>query len=213
MKGYGKRGVDFDQQLVNKPTAKIRHAQSPNLMIANRLLPDLIDDPEFRLVQIQTADANGAIKVGIAYTPSNTKNNPPYTGHVTLDPAKQWSIKSYEIILKYPDGQALYLVEFETKKLSSGYHVATQQVRVRKILQAPTPFEMEYRVEYDIREDDEPPDEVFTLSHYGLPEPVGMTRRDSASHLTYWILGGAVGFGGLALAFRYLARSKRPKVE
>lgn len=51
------------------------------------------------------------------------------------------------------------------------------------------------------------PDEVFTLSHYGLPEPVGVAATKRVPN-TVWLLIAAAACGVLAVGLRYAARRR-----
>ncbi|VTT99374.1 unnamed protein product [Gemmataceae bacterium] len=51
------------------------------------------------------------------------------------------------------------------------------------------------------------PDEVFTLSHYGLPEPVGVAAPKRVPN-TVWFLLAAAGCGVAAAGLRYAARRR-----
>ncbi len=54
---------------------------------------------------------------------------------------------------------------------------------------------------------DPPPVEEFTLSAFGLPEPVGVTwKKPTPTYVRILVAAGACG--GLALLFRYLSRRK-----
>jgi hypothetical protein len=51
---------------------------------------------------------------------------------------------------------------------------------------------------------DPPPDEIFRLSHYGLPE--SLATSGSSSKLWLWLLLSAAGCLAVAFLFRYLSR-------
>lgn len=57
----------------------------------------------------------------------------------------------------------------------------------------------------------EPVDEdEFWLTHYRLPEPIGVVRETSTPTFV-WLLVAAAGFAGVAVLFRWLARRNNPR--
>ncbi|MBA4065816.1 MAG: hypothetical protein C0501_19275 [Isosphaera sp.] len=57
--------------------------------------------------------------------------------------------------------------------------------------------------------DELPPDEEFTLSHYGLPEPVGVEPKKGIPNYVWFLIGAAV-FAVLAFLLRHVARRRVP---
>ncbi len=60
---------------------------------------------------------------------------------------------------------------------------------------------------YDIAYNLVIPDDEFWLSHYGLPEPVGVIRERRTPRYLWFLAAGGV-FVALAIGFRYLARRR-----
>jgi hypothetical protein len=66
----------------------------------------------------------------------------------------------------------------------------------------------EVRCEYEWDVNNRVTDDQFTLSAFGLPEPVGVTR-EKPTPVYVWLLAAAGGFGALALLFRWLVRRRQ----
>lgn len=64
---------------------------------------------------------------------------------------------------------------------------------------------LDFQVSFSDYSFDPPPDDVFLLSHYGLPEPAGSTVSKPIPNYV-WVLVAAAVCGIVALSFRYLAR-------
>ncbi len=66
--------------------------------------------------------------------------------------------------------------------------------------------------EFSDYSDDAIPDEEFTLSYYGLPEPVGMEAKARIPNYVWFLIGAAL-FGLLAFVLRYSVRRRTTTLE
>jgi hypothetical protein len=70
------------------------------------------------------------------------------------------------------------------------------------------PLEIHDETHYQIDPRIDPPETEFTLSAFGLPEPVGVTW-EKPTPIYVWLILAAAGFGVLALLFRWLMRRRQ----
>ena len=64
-----------------------------------------------------------------------------------------------------------------------------------------------YRTEFEVVDPSSPADEFFRLSHYGLPEPMGVKPLER-SRIWIWLIAGMVAAAALSLLFTWLNRRR-----
>lgn len=207
-------GSDVTQD--NKPLRDlIFESVGPQFMVMNISLPSLIQDAKFSIAAMTDESRNGTPFVRLEFdfdNPIDAKSfaTPLQGGSLLLDPRNDWHIHEADLRLKGSNGESAMLhCQFSFKAVSGPHLLPTHSTRSRKVSGKET---FELSVEYDLREtNDSIQDSEFTLSAYGLPEPVGVTwAKPTPRFIWFLIAGGASAI--IALAFFYsknrLARVK-----
>lgn len=179
-------------------------------------LPDLIREARFKVTRASriTRDGRELVRVDFDYPhPIDLKNfTPVQGGSLLLDPDHCWCLRESEIKGKWTNGTGTARVKFEFKDGSNGFPILGRTHFVLKN-DPPRVSGMEIVSDYDLREASRlPPDEEFTLTAYGLPEPVGM-QKPGGSRAYIWFALAGFGVLALAAAFRKAARRRRDRVS
>ncbi|MEJ5277359.1 MAG: hypothetical protein WHU94_15750 [Thermogemmata sp.] len=123
-----------------------------------------------------------------------------------MDPEAGWCIREEVRRYVYADGVKESRNWFDYTINTSGYPILRQH---RNITQGQTDGGATFRFEVvrhlELSESDDPPEWEFTLSAFGLPEPVGVVW-ERRTPVYVWLLVAAGVLLTLAVFFRWLAR-------
>ena len=178
-------------------------------------LEKLIDRPNFRATKTERVTIDGVGMVRIDFEspyPVEKRKEPGFSpiqgGYLILDPEHYWCLKEYTVrtndsssrrtywrSFDYTDGRDHFPLVRASKAKTIGYHPDGTDWFVTEHSESD-----EYR-----QTDGESDDGEFTLSAFGLPEPVGITWKKPTPRYV-WFLIAAGSFALLALAFRFIAR-------
>lgn len=178
------------------------------------LLPDVFDSPSFKLVKCEASPTNPQ---WTRVTYENSKvygtNTEKTSGWCDLDPSFGWCIREAD------------------EKFVMGNSIRTHRSRIKVSANAAVglPNADEVRYEFSLERDgkviahrvavsthkawidEKIPEREFSLTAYGLPEPLGVKFEEKRTPTYVWLLAGAGGCGLLALAFRRMgSRQPRP---
>ena len=177
----------------------------------------VIQDKNFEIVKSETVKEKDKnyVKIFYQYVEKKPKGMQKYTGHLLFDPDLAWAIKYGEENVLKPDGVTYYVTvshEYEENK-------DVPLLKSRKdhaVTSTPTNKEediVNWELNYSIKLIDKPlPESEFSLSHFGLPEPMGVTWPKPPTPPYIWLLRIALGLAILSFCF-YLANKivKRKK--
>jgi|GEM_PF-5822062 len=132
---------------------------------------------------------------------------PEQRGKLILDPNRFWTLCSAEIVSAYLSNQNKFEefpenISIITRDSNSGYPIIVKYTYKSK--SSETTYEKEYELDEIKRL---PSDEEFTLSAFGLPEPVGLERP-----VRWWLWTGVAGVLLIivgAVFFRLAQRRRR----
>ncbi len=162
-------------------------------------LPDLVRQQAFRVVRAGTVQRDGAELVQIdfenphAWSPKLSSSI--QAGTLLLDPARFWILRSCTLRCNSGGLKSTLKADLELSDPSAKQPIPKRWVRVHD-----QPEREEGRLvvthvaDYDLREvSSSPGDEEFTLSAFGLPEPMGVPRVGRSGPRWYlWFMGLAI---------------------
>ena len=175
-------------------------------------LPDLVSSPDFHVKRVGPEARGGTDCVRLDYQfterMDRRRDSHQHEGTVWLDPSAGWCVRESENSRTTPDGETRRLVTNYFAQSVKGFPIVQTRKEVttgtsKKVGRGSSTKDYEYRVEFQ----EGVPDALFTLSSFGLPEPVGVTWAKSRWPLYLWGVAGSVVFAGLALLIRR-SRSK-----
>jgi hypothetical protein len=168
-------------------------------------LPDLIRLPNFRVVHASMAQEGGLELCQIKFESKLTD------GVLHLDPNRLWTVHHSSVRERSSDQIILARQEIELRDPTGKYPIPKRWILHKEFTNGPNVGKSASQVieEFDVKELAEPPDDdEFTLSAFGLPEPMGMPAP-AKSHTYLWIALAAGGAVALALLFRWLGLRSR----
>jgi hypothetical protein len=194
-----------------------------HLAFGGHPLDEVVVAPGWKVTSIQPSPADAAqTRVAFTYSfiePTASRAAHRYTGWFDLDPAAGWCIRrsDYQFHLEVNKSQLdKHFACDNHYRLSNDRVPVLTSVRCEDNDVKPDGgfHNPQRRVfQFDTRYQDEVPDIEFTLTAFGLPEPVGVEPPSKAPPRYVWWLVGAGACAALALAFRLVGhRAKRPDV-
>jgi hypothetical protein len=203
-----------DAQLLPAPSSIRRWAfvtLFPHFCYHDQPLAEVIHQPGFRLENV-TLDERGLVRAKVRYE----RSIPNGTGKMiaetifTFDPQRYWCIREYqeESTYKVKSGNTTsqYVVEFVLEDHSSGFPlVRRQDARSTATSTSSGGNDNRRRVEYELQVDESVPDSEFTMSAFGLPEPVGVVW-ERRTPVYVWLFVAAGVLLTMGIFFRWLAR-------
>ena len=133
-----------------------------------------------------------------------------FAGSLFFDPVRMWCLHQVrERASTNPDNMAEATLKYDVDDHPSGFPIVRHETRVTESTSGSFgKGKSVYEIDYDMSINERVPDSEFTLSAFGLPEPLGVTWTKPTPRYV-WILIGAGVAGVLAVVFYYLARRKR----
>jgi hypothetical protein len=187
------------------------------MVVGTERLADLFHHPTFTVEQVLPNRASGNRFVDVTFSrPTEFKPDRPADyllvqgGRLTLDPARHWCLVSAEL-------RERTLVGVATEKITNDLDDRPGPVPFVKKAHSVEEWSLADGKKMTIQSDlefkasrpaREPADEVFRLTAFGLPEPVGIAPPRRPIPRYVWFLIAAAGLGVLAVLFRVLARRR-----
>lgn len=168
-------------------------------------LPELIRLPNFRVVGVRTVQQDGLELCQIQFGSKQAD------GILLLDPHRFWVLRQSSISEKNSDQVITAKQEIELRNPTAKYPIPKHWLLSKEFSNGPNGGKSDARVveEFDVKELSAPPDDSeFTLTAFGLPEPMGIPTP-AKSHAYLWIALAAVGAVTLAVLFRWMALRSR----
>ncbi len=180
-------------------------------------LLDMVRDPDFVIQRVSYAPHEGddRIRVDFKYRPKMVPPrtewgdiqpgwNPLRGGWILLDPARYWVMHGFEVETEWQDQTTGTLTgTFMYQDGEGGFPILKRSQQLYKgIDKRGTRNETESVEEYELTEKDIP-DEEFTLSAFGLPEP---SEGQRPTRWFIWIGLAGIAFVGLTMFLRRLSR-------
>ncbi|GIW85243.1 MAG: hypothetical protein KatS3mg107_0903 [Gemmataceae bacterium] len=187
-------GVEADQAALRQETRETIDAafSAPVRAVRTRLV-DLVGQSTFRVVEVKGVEHEGRECVAVRFENPHPMSRRPFVpeqgGVLVLDPSRKWCLCRAEIRSQYlgdkgpKDVSEVVVVEARVGK--SGYPIP-----VRWTLQNDAGV---VTSEYDLRDEGGGPlEREFTLSAFGLPEPVGVEWERPVRWYLWLMLAGVV---------------------
>jgi hypothetical protein len=184
-------------------------------------LSELIKHPNFRIVKITRVPSGNEVLQEVAF--SNTHKveqkpfNPIQSGTLLFDPKHQWCLRSYKVVVLSSDSESVMTAHFDYK--FHGENAILKKCKKTQVVEkwfspatpADIPNVITSETEYDLEPNKTWPDEDFTLSAFGLPEPSPVSWWSQTPWWLWISLGGiamlVLGAGFSWLRKRYAARA------
>lgn len=150
------------------------------LQVERELLFDMVKAPGFSLGSVTPANRDGIdlVRVDFDFEPPETRNHPVRGGWVLLDSAKYWTIVEFEVKGAWGDGEGTITGNYQYVVTGGGLPVVRRVTRRQRAeSEVDGPVDHEYLGEGEWFENADVPDSEFTLTAFGLPEPVAAKRR------------------------------------
>jgi hypothetical protein len=201
---------------------------SPHYVYLQFKLSELVRLPGFRIQKITPVVEGGREVLRVEHQLVFEQPDRRYDvrGVFDLDPGRRWCLvradfveesyrRNYEGRQNVHDRTMRWKVRHETVDHASGFPMIRSQriemegqvyVTVRGVGNEKRRYELQYDYEYEVN--DSVPDSEFTLSAFGLPEPVGVVW-ERRTPVYVWLLVAAGVLLTLGIFFRWLARRLR----
>lgn len=185
-------------------------------------LRDLVSSPSFQIIKSSWETREGREMARIEYSSVREKQGGVENrgrGVMYLDPSRYWCL--VQVIEKAEQfrGGVLYYTgdsdtHYETNMHSSGFPLVQCLTRhsTGLIHKDNRKVEISTRSEYDWKVDAHVPNGEFTLTAFGLPEPMGV-KPIPPSRTWLWLLAAAVSAASLAILFTWLKRRRVAAVQ
>lgn len=167
-------------------------------------LPELVQLPNFRVVRASTIRRDG---IDLCQFEFESKEA---SGTLLLDPNRFWVVRHCTIREKAADILVLVRQDVECRDRAANYPIPRRLVLDKEWAGTKNNLPPAHAVvDYDLAEVSRLPDDrEFTLTAFGLPEPVGVpTPRKAVAYL--WLALAALGTIALAVFLRWMARRSR----
>jgi hypothetical protein len=176
--------------------------QYPALVVEGKWLTEVAKDPSFRIKSIETVDQGKRVKIGFQSNIEPDPWNKILMGTLWLVPEQYWLMDEYEVhIASRTRGTAHQRVSLGRYE---GIPVAEQTTLDYK-------FEGDPAIHQETRFDWKPGPfvaDVFTLSHFDLPEP-GFQTEPSGWNLLVWFNVIGLALIATAIAVRRLGKPRK----
>lgn len=174
---------------------------------------DLLNADRIRITRATPKPVGGSTFVEVQFESIVPPGNPGLLegGILLLDPDRNWLIVNHTASTRSNTATGTQSLRFEFGMGSSPHQLRCDFRQEFKLADRPNPRWTTAQEEYDFRIPDRLPDtREFTVSHYGLPEPVGV-KWEKPTPRYVWFLLATGAFAGVAVLFTYLARRARAR--
>ncbi|HET6575839.1 MAG TPA: hypothetical protein VFG68_19715 [Fimbriiglobus sp.] len=179
-------------------------------------LSTLLASPGSKVISVEASPIDGSLaRVVFSFTDSSRPGFvSSYSGWLDLEPAAGWCVRQYDCRMTLDaQGKTVskrFICTNEYEKIDGSLSVLTRVQCIDSDIK-PDGGEINRQrrtFRFDTRYVDSVPDSEFTLTAFGLREPVGLAPEQTATPVYIWLLAAAGMFGVLALLFRWLVRRR-----
>jgi hypothetical protein len=178
--------------------------------VFDEFLADWLKEKTFKVVAAKNIEQRERQLVEVSFEfarPKESKRADHVKGRFVFDPKLHWCIVEQELFQTQQMGPQRSLITKEYKEGRDGFPIVSRE-KLRATIEGVYQSDKDW--EYDFHAAASPPgDEEFTLSAFGLPEPVGITWARGPRYYL-WIGGAAFAALAVALGFRWLAKKRQP---
>jgi hypothetical protein len=182
----------------------------------NVSVPDLIGDPGFVILRIeQQAGSPGSKALRVHFRNDGWQQQPTsgtqciQSGFIDFDAGHSYRVMGYEVhwkdsisegdrkgSMEYQEGKGIPILKTMVQEFPE------QHSKKRGLISSKNTTSLNYTY------DSGPSDEEFRLSHYGLPEPMGVKPPAPPPRTWLWLLVAALAAAALAILFTWLKRRR-----
>ena len=180
--------------------------------IVHTELQDLVQQPSFRVLSVKKLIHLEAESVVVEFDnphPLNTEGQfiPIQGGTFILDPSRSWCVRAYAVRTKYGDGDGKTSAETTSRDSKSKFPIPLRRVETREYVDSGNVRIVQEEREFDLVDPDEFPDYgEFTLTAFGLPEPMGMPPVNRGIRWYIWLSLAAAGAVAIGFLFAKVKR-------
>lgn len=188
---------------------------APHFSYQNIRLSQLVTKESFKVQKISKSSRDGYELIQVDFSFDDKNQGVQSSGSLYLDPGHCWCIRrisdSYVKMLKgKPFLKFQQSVDYQISDHPSGFPLIKHESRHAQGYSGKEKVESTNKIDYEWEINDHVPDSEFTLTAFGLPEPVGVTwEKPTPWYL--WFLAAAGGCFVLTVLFRYLSRRWRQR--
>ena len=193
-------------------SASLRTDQIVRLTPDMQPLGELLRSPGMRVTSVTAKPRDGWELVEVAFelppSPPGQDRRVLLGGVLLLDPVRHWLPVSQTAFVRTLVGTGTHTSAFEFGP--GPWPVVRREIQTTeyKLNSTPKPWQLTSTVDYELQIPAQLPDtSEFTLSAFGLPEPVGVTWEKPTPRYLWFLLAAGI-FATLAIGFRYLARRR-----
>jgi hypothetical protein len=201
---------DFERRMKMYDRAAVGRVFRLGIDPTGKQFEEVVRVPQGRVTALTPKQQAGTelVEVRFEVTPDNEAPMTLLGGTLLLDPERDWLPIVKTTMTRNKVGTGTQTTEYE---FQSGAHPHPRRAVERQeynLFNTAEPWRGTWTTEYDLRVPERlPATTEFTLSAFGLPEPIGVTwERETPRYV--WFLLGAVAFGVLAFGLRFLARRR-----
>lgn len=193
----------------------ITEGRDSALRIWHLRLPVLLKDSAFRIVAVSVEHRGGVDLARVQFQYPKGQENPKdgvvplHGGWFLLDPQHYWIVREYEVYSMSPDVYT-YRRRIDIKESTTGFPLVTRVSGVSRGTDGKDVWETTTEIDGIDLEPEVLPDTAFTLSAFGLPEPVGVVWDQPSRYSLWFALGGAAALVA-GVIFARLARRRAAK--
>jgi hypothetical protein len=163
-------------------------------MILGKLLPDLVNSPDFSLKKLAKRDALGKamVELEFEYNGFDAEHKDKYKltdGKLLLDPTNDWVLASASWVFEsFPEGEKNKITHQREYNLGrEGFPFSSKSVLKVESLDKGRRYDTEVIMTVECKRQEVPKEEFF-LTFYGLPEP--QFDRSFLQKWGWWLIGG-----------------------
>jgi hypothetical protein len=166
-------------------------------------LPKLVRLPNYRVVHASTTQRGGIELCQIDFKSGQTD------GILLLDPNRFWTVHHCTIREQSSDQVIVAKHDMEVRDPTAKYPIPKRWTLYKELTDPKNgKRDAEVVIEFDLKEVSTPPDDKeFTLSAFGLREPMGVKSPDPP-RTWLWLLAAALAAAALASLFAWLKRRR-----
>ncbi len=177
-------------------------ARSSIVSANKKLLTELIQTSGFQVGKCRAINRSGEQLVEVEFDIPKQETSEALTirsGKLLLDPQRYWSVRSYDAQLVQPTGKIVCSVELA----DSQTEIPVPKRVVTETISSDTKIVWDFK--YNLTSPAKLPlDEEFTLTAFGLPEPIGIGQKTMSWYL--WLLMAGIACLILAALLRWKVR-------
>lgn len=178
--------------------------------VGARPLVDMVQQPGFQIIQCHIVAESGEELVEVLFDyphAGSPGENPIQGGSLLLDPKRFWCLRSANVRRKSPQAQGnLTFRVLSLEETTGGLPVPKSAIQENEVEYSDgNKGKIKWEFHYDLKIPRQlPEDDEFTLSAFGLHEPLGYQKKPARLYL--WAALGSLICFALAALFRWLAQ-------